>query len=121
MERVKKGEKYWHIGQWGDILMDYEGGSPIDDWLFQYGNYFATEEQAESMSKKLRAVLNGADVIEMPSEEEMHSIEVKDIVLLEFFKESHEDLDMIMHGRHAYWKGWNAAIRWLKEQLTKED
>lgn len=68
--RVPKGEEYWHIGQWGDILMTSEEDSPIDDWLFQCGNYFRTKDEAEAMAKKLRAVLKGADVIEMPSEEE---------------------------------------------------
>jgi len=69
------------------------------------------------MAEKISKVLKGADVIEMPSEEEMQTLETKDIVLAEFLKESHTDLDMIMHGRHAYWKGWNAAIRWLKSKV----
>ena len=74
MERVKKGEKYWFI--------DFSGMTYVVDWLTEFydeentthfltKNYFHTEEEAESMARKLRAVLNGADVIEMPSEEEI--------------------------------------------------
>lgn len=39
----------------------------------------ADREEAESMARKLRAVLNGADVIEMPSEEELKEIPTKKV------------------------------------------
>lgn len=52
MERVIKVEKHW------GLRMNLE----VD---------LHTKEEAESMLKKLRAVLNGAEVIEMPSEEEI--------------------------------------------------
>lgn len=76
MERVKKGEKYlyvlcdcdgFYIGEWTDNRCG------CDKTLFELGNYFHTKEEAEVMEKKLRAVLNGADVIEMPSEEEIQN------------------------------------------------
>lgn len=121
MERVKKGEKYWYI-YFSTGFGDNGISVLIHAMRFAEGNYFHTKEEAEAMAEKICKVLKGAIVIDkLPSEEEMHSIEVKDMVMSEFFKESHEDLDMIMHGRHAYWKGWNAAIRWLKSQLTKEE
>lgn len=75
MERVKKGEKYWYLYLWGAsprVTPDREGLNPsLDAERFAFGNYFHTEEEAESMVRKFRAVLKGADVIEMPSEEEI--------------------------------------------------
>lgn len=50
--------------QWSD--MDYANG-----------NYFNTKEEAEAMADKIRKVLNGADVIEMPSEEDFYNEEFK--------------------------------------------
>lgn len=75
--RVKKGEKYWYINtnaaitaMWAD--WDMEGNYPsIDTTRFENGNYFQTCAEAEVMARKLRAVLKGADVIEMPSEEDI--------------------------------------------------
>lgn len=46
-------------------------GSSDDNVRFDIGNYFIVKEEALSMARKLRAVLAGADVIEMPSEVEM--------------------------------------------------
>lgn len=74
MERVKKGEKYWWIQvNCYDIVLQsrIESGSFEDDSLYKQGNYFASYEDAEVMARKLRIVLKGADVIEMPSEEEI--------------------------------------------------
>lgn len=76
MERVEKGEKYYVL------LMDKFGIYPLghrdyrqqsDELLFEAGNYFHTKEEAEAMASKLRAVLAGAEVIEMPSEEKLEA------------------------------------------------
>lgn len=74
MERVNKGEKYWMVLVWWshvyvDEVVDLHCISDEDNW--NQGNYFNTKEEAEVMAEKLRAVLKGADVIEMPSEEEL--------------------------------------------------
>lgn len=73
-QRVPKGERYWHlyIGSRNITTMektDYYNST--DDDYFKSGDYFTTQEEAEQMASKLRTVLAGADVIEMPSEEEM--------------------------------------------------
>lgn len=70
MERAKKGEAYWTIHLDGDVTIFREEGDASDEYHFKSGNYFNTKEQAEVMARKLRAVLNGADVIEMPTAKE---------------------------------------------------
>lgn len=123
MERVKIGELYFFIK--ANDYLDFTTGYEVDvrnkqnDDDFEKGNYFLTNDDAVSAIMKLRAVLKGADVIEMPSEEEMQTLETKDIVMAEFLEESYKDSDVIMHGRHAYWKGWNAATRWIKSKIIK--
>lgn len=79
MERVKKGEKYWSflIYTHGYRILEftegesYAGNDEFDAEGAAFGNYFHTKEEAEAMTRKIKAVLNGADVIEMPSEEEI--------------------------------------------------
>lgn len=141
MERAKNGEQYFTID--GGLLVHgvTDLRKTYDDNRFEIGNYFHTKEEAEALAEKIRAVLKGAwvltppegesfsrkveavlkgaEVIEMPSEEEMQTLETKDIVMAEFLEESLVDLAVITHGRHAYWKGWNAAIRWLKSKIVK--
>ena len=62
--RVPKGEKYWFINCFGEVVSTLEGGIIDNTKRFEIGNYFATEEEAESMARKLRAVLKGAEAIE---------------------------------------------------------
>lgn len=93
MERVKKGEKYWFINSFGEVVSTTESGVIDDVKRFEAGNYFHTKEEAgavaekirnvlkgawvltppegEILSRKVEAVLSGADVIEVPSEEEI--------------------------------------------------
>ena len=75
--RVPKGEKYWYIASSffaGDFYVTYgvDFYEDIQDGRFALGNYFHTKEEAEAMARKLRAVLNGAEVIEKPVEKEIH-------------------------------------------------
>ena len=70
MERVKEGEKYWYIFIYcNEITIDFkiENGRGEDYARSKIGNYFHTKEEAEACARKLRAVLAGADVIEMPN------------------------------------------------------
>lgn len=69
--RVPKGEKYWYIYDRFEVAFSIEDNSPISNKHFETNNYFHTQEEAESMASKLRAVLKGADVLEMPSEEDI--------------------------------------------------
>lgn len=75
--RVPKGEKYWFLAYDSirdkgiNVLPSEEECCIVDFNRCELGNYFHTKEEAESMARKLRAVLKGADVIEVPSEEEV--------------------------------------------------
>lgn len=73
MERVKKGEIYYYVGNSLSITPCVDTGDIPDDCRFDCGNYFHPKEQAEAMARKLRAVINGAEAIEMPSEEEIQN------------------------------------------------
>ncbi len=71
-KRVKKGENYWYIySRTLEVKEVRERGDSIDGIYYEHNNYFQTQAEAEAMARKIRAVLNGANVIEMPSEEEM--------------------------------------------------
>ena len=67
MKRVNKGEKFWRI--WA-MDIRFEICESIDDYgsictqMYEMGNYFHTQKEAEAMVKKIRTVLKGADVIE---------------------------------------------------------
>lgn len=69
--RVPKGEHYYYINVFGEVVVDLDYRIDIDNQKYKNGNYFLDKESAESMARKLRAVLAGADVIEMPSEDEI--------------------------------------------------
>lgn len=65
--RLPIGEVYYFavLGEddW-EVHWSFETGSSTDDRYFKFHNYFHTEEDAEQLANKLRAVLNGAKVIE---------------------------------------------------------
>lgn len=65
-QRVPIGEKYWYLVFFGGEVLIYsmiERNFSDDDEHFAMGNYFHTQEEAETMARKLRAVLKGADVV----------------------------------------------------------
>lgn len=116
-QRVPKGEKLWFIDYFGDITHIYEDYGAFVTNLYDAGNYFHTEEEAESMITKLRAVLKGANVIEMPSEEELEhkatdiAMERKD----EFFDEAGE---LVL----CFGECYDAAadmVKFLKSKIVK--
>lgn len=71
MKRVNKGEKFWRI--WA-MDIRFEICESIDDYgsictqMYEMGNYFHTQKEAEAMVKKIRAVLQGTDVIKVDEE-----------------------------------------------------
>lgn len=81
MERLNKGEKYWFISGLFTVEARCEAHSIMDAELLKVNNYFPASEYTPKMvdeiAKKLRAVLNGADVIDMPSEEECETFAVE--------------------------------------------
>lgn len=75
-KRFEKGEDYYFIDMTMQINCGCELRSGFESELFNVGNYFATKEEAEACAKKLRAVLAGADVIQLPSEGEINQASV---------------------------------------------
>lgn len=69
--RVPEGDQYFYVGSTGIIKEDWDELRPIDNERFENSNYFHTRKEAEAMARKLRAVLNGADVIETPSDKDI--------------------------------------------------
>lgn len=81
---------------------------------FLLGNYFHTKEEAESMARKLRAVLNGAEVIEMPSEEEIRRYANSVIY-------QPSDCNRHIHAYEvvAYARGVEKGVEYLKSKIVK--
>lgn len=105
-QRVLKGDRYWRI--WA---MDnrFEIRDSIDDYgdicnrMFEMGNYFHSEEEAKSVVKKFRAVLKGANVIEMPSKEEIE-----------------ESMPELVTNDDFWAKlGWRKCYEYLKSKIVK--
>lgn len=69
--RVPKGKYYWFIDEVVGVNFDADNREVFSTRRYLEGNYFSTRDEAEAMARKLRAVLNGADVIEFPSEDEI--------------------------------------------------
>lgn len=69
-KRVNKGEEYWYLTGVCNVEKGWDNYDFIANLDFINNNYFCTKEEAEAMAKKIKAVLNGADVIQMPSEED---------------------------------------------------
>lgn len=66
-KRVEKGEKYWCVGEDMNPLEAVCGENwALDVLRFKAGNCYTDYHECYVMCEKLRAVLNGADVIEMP-------------------------------------------------------
>lgn len=66
-KKVADGKLFFAIDGAGNICPIIQSEHNNSDLLNNIGNYFYTSKEAETMAKKLRAVLNGAEVIEMPT------------------------------------------------------
>lgn len=111
MKRVKKGEKYWFIYDRFEVSFSIEDNSPISNKHFETNNYFHTKEEAEAMAKKIRKVLNGAEVIKMPSEEDVYNKEFKTNPY--FFGKDGADVVC------AHQEGFNHCFEWFKSKIVK--
>lgn len=113
--RVPKGEMYWFINTNAAITRmwvewDIEGRYPaIDAARLKFGNKFLTQEEAESMANKLRAVLKGAEVIETPAPDEVYK-ECKK-------RNPHIDEESIV-GRE-WQEGFFACANFMKSKIVK--
>lgn len=115
-KRAEKGDWYWFIfrTKGGGFVVNckIEEGSSDDNARFNIGNYFIVKEEALSMARKLRAILAGADVIQMPSEEEINK---------EISSSAHKmDIDdNETPNSGLYWIGWRNAVEWFKSKIIK--
>ena len=55
--RAKKDNEYYYIDTKGEIVKDYEDDYPIDEDLYNFGNYFETEEEAEKYKERIEELL----------------------------------------------------------------
>ena len=118
--RVLKGEKYYHIftGISGIMIIERaENENRYDDMFFKDSNYFHTKESAEQMARKLRAVLNGAEVIEMPSEKEIKESQdrIEDEVVFNIRDVNGSQLIYCT----AINKGAELMAEWFKDKIVK--
>lgn len=123
MERVKIGEKYWYLSLFSGKIrveddIEHEDEKDrveplIDKERFLLGNYFHTKEEAESMAEKIRKVLQGADVIEVPSKP-LGLTDIKNHHLRGYVPErlSINDLKAFALG---FWEGCD----WLASKIVK--
>lgn len=54
--RLNKGDDYYYINAFGGISRYIEYNDSADDSLYEFGNYFKSEEEAEKIAKKLKAI-----------------------------------------------------------------
>ena len=52
--RAEKGESYWFINSEGSVTEYKEDNHPLDEKIYNFGNYFRTKEQAEEMLKRIK-------------------------------------------------------------------
>lgn len=114
MKRVEKGERYWCVG--GDM-------NPIEaiagfDWAmdtlrFEAGNCFKDYHECFVMCNKLRHVLAGADVIQMPSEDELKQ-KADEHALSVFYKYNDEEIN-----EQTCKDSFLESIEWLKSKTIK--
>lgn len=52
-KRLKRGEIFWYLDEFGEVGETYESYSKEDDFNYNVGNYFKTKEQAENYIEKL--------------------------------------------------------------------
>lgn len=112
--RVKNGEKFWYIKfyNWSltvDWLCECKANETWAEECFKRGNYFHTEEEARKKIEELNAVFKGADVIEMPSGDE---IETKAYMTA---------MSIVGEGDYGrdYYEGFIAGVEWLKLKIVK--
>lgn len=56
--RAEINEIYYHIGENGIVIKDMEFYIKSDDNRYEIGNYFRTREQAESVTKEVKAIFD---------------------------------------------------------------
>lgn len=117
-KRVEKGMPYWYITLKFTVDRAWEQNDPVSKLYFINNNYFTTKEEAETMARKIRAVLDGADVIQMPNEKEI----IKEETSCNPFRSNNWDgtLSGYENGLcNGFSKGFGYCINWLKTKTVK--
>lgn len=108
-QRVPKDEPYYWImssSKYGFLSVYHEEMNLVsDNDRWESGNYFNSRKDADVIAKKLNAVLKGAEVIEMPSDEEIQKVLAEKIPI---------------HGGRTYGEALNCCwfeegIHWLRD------
>lgn len=109
-KRVEKGEKYWCVGEDMNPLEAVCGENwALDVLRFEAGNCYTDYHECYVMCGKLRAVLAGADVIQLPSEREINQESVWNAY-------DHDgDLERIDCEAERFVDG----VNWLKTKIVK--
>ena len=110
--RLPYGKEYYYVymchGCRPAVSSKYEKHMGEDSANFRCGNYFLNRKEAWALANKLRAVLNGAEVIEMPSEVEMQTrrpeIDVEGMNGVEY---------------SCFLSGFTYGYRWLESKIVK--
>lgn len=118
-KRVPYGEKFWFIRTDGRINYGREYEDLYCNAFFNCGNYFHTKEEAERMKRLFDAVLNGADVIQMPSEEEIKLASNEEINCWCEEGDPHQYVDCDICATPVYRKMFIKGANWLKSKITK--
>ena len=53
--RAKKNGMYWSVDSYGKIIEINDGGLAYDNWQYKTGNYFKTQQEAQSYKNFLEA------------------------------------------------------------------
>lgn len=118
--RVPKGKHYFWIDYYGNefgVFMDTDWRMECSNERYESGNYFLSSDDANKAVSKLRAVLKGAEVIEMPSEEEIKASQgrIEDEVVFNIRDANGSQLIYC----NAINKGAELMADWLKSKIVK--
>ena len=58
-EDYEEPKDYWYIASNGEIMLDTDEGVEIDYERKEFGNYFATVEEAQRVLEKLKIIFRG--------------------------------------------------------------
>ena len=62
--RAEKDNKYYYIDEKGEIVKDYDNNYSSDEELYNFGNYFKTEEEAEKYRDRIEKMLTNRELEE---------------------------------------------------------
>lgn len=62
--QAQKGERYFLIDSWGDVIGHINDDYEVDNMLFEYGNYFRTRKEAlKALEENKKTLMRCHDVL----------------------------------------------------------